>query len=633
MDVFDAQYRSCRYSLARHQERRKRRHAEVAALGKKSQQAARRQEQQSLPGEQISQLSKAESEGRLRSKPLPLPAPVPQAQQAQQAQQAAAPKPAKPAKQPQRRQAGAKKQGARVKQSAAVSTASTSEAQLPAEQEQRLPHVRCNKRPRQSPPPAAPQAASEEQAQQSQHSDPAQPVTPPGLRDIRVARGQPATDALPMCTTPSYAVAATTPPPAQRSLWPLLQQAAPVPASPAWRQQQPAVPADAAWGQQAAPPPASPAWGQQLPAAPTSAAWGQQPPAAHASPPWAQQPSERNWLVIIGDQQLAPALPAQLPPQVLLPAAAREAQQPGGQAHWPTQQVRHARSGSGGCSGSTTYYPCYRGAATVQDLLHMRTPVAQEQLPCSPFLEAAACSASTPAAPLSPRMAGTPPSLPLCGSAAASAYTTVATPLSPTCGGGGTSAGQSSPYYGSGPAALPGTPSFWPPLSLPAAPTPPVPPVVYSGSSNALNQGWAQLAWQNWQEDQQLTPRSATTPRATAQQLSYLPSSRAAELPYSPQPCQLPSMPPCQLPSPRAAPLPGLLLSHLPSLPSLPPQAAPDAQQAPLWQPLQTQQPLQQQQAQQLCQCCWDADWEDEALIASPLECPPSPAISWLKDF
>ena len=622
VEVFDAQYRSCRYSLARHQERRKRRHAEVAALGKKRKQVARRQERQSLPGETTSQLSKAESQAQLRSEPLPLPLPLPAPlPQPEQAQQAAAPK---PAKQAQRRQAGAKKQGARAKQAAAASAASASEAQLPAEQEQRLMHAHSGKRPRQSPPPTVPQAASEEHARQPQHSNPAQPATPPGLRNIRVAsmaRGQPSTDALPVCTTPTYAVAAAPPPPPQRSLWPLLQQAAEVPASPVRGQQQPAVPVDAAWGQQAAPPPASPAWGQQLPAAPASAVWGQQPPAAPDSAAWSQQPSERNWLVIIGDQRLAPAQPGQLPPQVLLPAAAREAQQPGGQAHWPTQQVQHARSGSGGCSGSTTYYPCYGRAATAQELLHMCTPIAQEQLPGSPYVEVAACSTSAPAAPLSPHMASTPPSLPLCGSAAASTYTAVASPLSPTCGGGGgTSPGWTSPYYGAGPAAPPGTPAFWPAVSLPAAATPPsVPmlPVVYSGSSNALNQGWAQLAWQ---EEQQLTPRSATTPHA-------------AGLPFSPQPCQLPSLSPCQLPSPRAAPPPGLLLSRLPSLPSLLPQAALDARQAPLWQPLQAQHPQQQQQAQPQSQCCWDADWADEALIASPMECPPSPAVSWLKDF
>jgi type II secretory pathway pseudopilin PulG len=55
-----------------------------------------------------------------------------------------------------------------------------------------------------------------------------------------------------------------------------------------------------------------------------------------------------------------------------------------------------------------------------------------------------------------------------------------------------------------------------------------------------------------------------------------------------------------------------------------------------MWQARQAQQQAQeaQQQAQQAQQQQrWDMDWADDPLIASPLDCPPSPAISWLKDF
>ena len=280
----------------------------------------------------------------------------------------------------------------------------------------------------------------------------------------------------------------------------------------------------------------------------------------------------------------------------------------------------------------------------------MRSAVAMEAFQCSPFVEVAACSASTPAARRSLLFGGAPHSLPPSASASASAYTT-AVSLTPACGSS-LSHPQYSPFCGGCAEAVPVSPSFWTGAGLPAAPAtaqpPPLqpppaqlqlaslPPEGYTGSSSALNQACGQLGWQD--EQQQVTPWADDTPRAAALPPSPQPSP-SAELPFSRQASQLPSpratvqfsMAAHQLPSPRAELPPSLLPSQhaelsfdlLPArLPSLAlPQAPPAYQHA--------QHAQQAQQAQQR----WEVDWVDECADASLLPCPPSPTVSWLAGF
>ena len=575
MEEFDAKYRSCRRSLARHQERRKQRNALQGSYRKKSQQS-----QQYQPEQQAQQMQQGEPDiaaqpplaqlfvPELLPQLLPLPLPSP-AQLDQPKQVAAFKLPDPPAKRYRRQAAGSQAANPAERAPAASSPPCTEDPlakQLLLQPEESSSGVH-------SCPPEQPQllGAAQPAASLARQSDAVQPVTPPGQPGSQAARSlppeQPPAAWAPMCA-PTYA--APRAPPPQHALYQLVQPAQPAPAA--------------------------------------AAAWGQQAP-------------ERSWVLVVGDQRLVVPAPPPRPPS-------HAVQQLGGQAIWLVQHAQPDLGGSSGGTGTgsgsggsgTTHFPCYE-PGVVQGLLRVHAPLAAEPPAFRHFTEVAACSASTAAAPLSPCMPAAAHTLQSYGSGVSSAYMS-ATPLSPPAGGGSSSAPPHSPCRAAGTASLPGRPAFWVTASLPAGPAllPGAPPPEgCSGSSNSLSQAWAQLARQ---EQEQMALLAAASPHAAAppslppgllspeaSMQPYPPPSPHAVLQPSLHAAAPPSLPPGWQPGPSLARLPSLPLARLPSLP--PPQAPSSCQQA--WQQ--------------------QGDWADEVLIASQPACPQSPAVSWLNGF
>lgn len=450
--------------------------------------------------------------------------------------------------------------GAQVLQAPAAAWTPHTNGQPSEQPEHSSSDVHSSKRAHALLPAAAPPLAS---MQLVQRPDPMQPVTPPGqpgsiARSLALEQPPPAW--APVCT----AYAAPPPPQQQHAFWPLQQAAT------------------------------------AAPAAAAATARGQQAP-------------DRGWLLIVnaGDQRLAPVQPALLPQQAMLSAAACQAPQ-GGQAFWLLRHVPQDPGSSSGASGGgsgasgVTYYPCYE-TTQVQRCLPVHAPVALEPSTFRQLAEAAACSASTAAGPLSPGMGGSVGTLQTCGSTYIAA-----TPLAPNCGGS-SGAPPPLPHPAAGTASMPGEPPFWVTASL--WPGPPLLPAALqpegcTGSSSALSQAWGQLARQ---EREQVTLLAAASPHTTAQL----------------------SLQPGQPPSPRAAPPPSQPLGpHAGPQPSLPPSlhAALPPSRMPSLPPPRAQLGCQPADAGQQ-QPGWQTEWVDEALIASQLPCPQSPAVSWLNGF
>lgn len=587
--MFDARFRSCRRSLARHQERRKHRHALQAARGRKGKQARQQQAAQQaaagssrhvLQDAQGSQPGHADSDLHAQLLQLLLPPPlVERPAQPEPAAVSTPQKPRRPSKQHQPRQAAGKPLGAHAEQAAAAAAPLRTETDGPSAEQPLLPEqcsseVHSAQAPQPQQPAAEPPASSMPQARQSAVM---QPVTPPGQPGSHAARSVPLAE---VASPWAHAHAVQLPQPPRQALWPPPQQAPAAPAEAAWAQQPPAAPAAVAWGQ------------QPLPAQPACPAWGQ------------QQAPECGWMLVFGDQRRASAQQALPPQQAPQPAMACDVQQPAGQAIWLVHQVKQDPSAGGGCSGSSsaTYYPIFE-PAMAQTLLPVPAPIAPEPLTYSQAAETAACSASTAATPLSPRINGPNHSLQHCGSGV-STYL-LATPLSPHTR---MAAPARLPYHGT--ISTHGRPALWVADSAPAASSLPAAVLLPEGRAGGAcgpNQAWGQPAWQS---GEQAPPSAAATPRFAAQPslpLNHgLSSQPSLTLSLQPSPCAAPQ--PSRLPSPHAA---------LPPCPPAPPQAQLGCQQTEPWQQLQR----------------WQADWAEDALVPSQHCCPQSPAVSWLNSF